>query len=123
MAVAAVSGDQQGVFLWQNGPCCGAPVLLFGSPTWIFGGVDSARLPREVGEWAAFLPPVVAAAGDRPVYLVLNGEGQVPADLPYVVTQSARITGALPVWEESNIVRPSKAIAYPYDLVIYKIEP
>ena len=32
-------------------------------------------------EWAAFLPPVVAAAGDRPVYLVLYGEGQVPADL------------------------------------------
>ena len=123
LSVAAVAGDQQGVFLWQNAPCCAAPVLLFGSPTWIYGGADSARLPRDAAEWAAFLPPVVAAAGDRPVYLVLNGEGQVPADLPYVVTESARITGSLPVWEESNTARPSHAIVYPYDLVIYKIEP
>jgi hypothetical protein len=123
LSVAAVAGDQKGVFLWQNGPCCGAPVLLFGSPTWIYGGADSARLPREATDWATFLPPVVAAAGDRPVYLVLNGEGQVPADLPYLVTQVARITGALPVWEESNVARPSKAITYPYDLVIYKVEP
>ncbi len=123
LSIAGVAGDEQGVFLWQNGPCCAASVLLFGSPTWIYGGADSARLPPDAEAWGAFLPPIVQAAGGRPVYLVLNGEGQVPANLPYVVTEAARITGSLPVWVESNTVRPSYPIVYPYDLVIYRIEP
>ena len=34
-----------------------------------------------------------------------------------------RFIGVLPVWAESNTVRPSGQNNFPYDIVLYRVEP
>jgi len=123
LSVAATSGEQRGVFLWEGGPCCESPVLLFGSPTWIFGDVDSASLPREREEWPSFVDGVMAAAGEQPVFLVMNAATPMPDDLPevYSLELAKRINGGIPVWEERNDVRPQTPRVIGYDLTIYRV--
>jgi hypothetical protein len=125
LSIAATSGDRRGVFLWESGPCCLSPALLFGSPTWIFGNVDSALLPRERDEWPEFVEQVMAVAGDQPVYLVVDGRAEAPDDMPAPLTLSLakRINGGIPVWEERLDLRPQIAFLSPYDLAMYEVLP
>ncbi len=123
LSIAATSGDQRGVFLWEAGPCCDAPVLLFGSPTWIFGHVDSAHLPHVRANWPQLIAGVMAAAGEQPVFLVLHADTPIPTDLPADLTLdlAKRINGGIPAWEERNEVRPQAARVIGYDLAIYRV--
>jgi hypothetical protein len=117
-AVAAEAKGAPAVFLWERGPCCGAAAMLFGSPTWVYGGVDSGPLPVDAAQWPEYVAGVRAAAPTATVFLVLMHGTQPPAGTTYTAQQ--RFNGALHAWEESNIVRPSHIVALPYDFTVYR---
>ena len=95
--------------------------MLFGSPTWVYGGVDSGLLPADANEWAGYVEGIRAAAPHTDVYLVLMSESQPPVGtVSYQPVQ--HFVGALHAWEESNIVRPSHVIALPYNFTVYRAE-
>jgi hypothetical protein len=121
LSVAALSGEQRGVFLWQRGPCCAASYHLFGSTTWMLGEVDSGVLPGDPVNWGGYLDHVAAAAPDQPLYAVLLAGTPPPDGTDLTFTMTQRFTGSLPVWEESNKFRPSHAQTYKYDFVVYEV--
>ena len=95
--------------------------MLFGSPTWVYGGVDSGPLPADANEWAGYVEGIRAAAPHTDVYLVLMHDSQPPAGtLTYTAEQ--HFVGALHAWEESNVVRPSHVIALPYNFTVYRAD-
>ncbi|MEN9644625.1 MAG: hypothetical protein RL238_1294 [Actinomycetota bacterium] len=125
LAVAATAGDRRGVYLWEDSACCLSPVLLFGSTTWLIGHADSAYLPDRHDDWGEFLHGVLDAAVplDQPVYVVLDGSDPVPPWLPDSLsfTPVTRITGQIPVWEETTDYRPDEAFRWDYDLIVYEV--
>ena len=120
-SIASIAEGKRAVFLWQRERCCGAAAMLFGSPTWIYGGVDSGLLPVDSAEWASYVDGVHRAAPDAAVYLVLT-RGADPAMGKASTTLVRQISGQLHAWEESNIVRPSHVMALPYDLDVYQVQ-
>jgi hypothetical protein len=117
-AVAALAEGSPAVFLWERGPCCAASAMLFGSPTWVYGGVDSGPLPVDAAQWPDYVAKVHAAAPTAKVFLVLMHGTQPPAGATYTAQQ--RFNGALHAWEESNIVRPSHIVPLRYDFTVYR---
>jgi hypothetical protein len=120
-SVAAVSGNERGVFLWQKGPCCGAAHMLFGSPTWMLGHVDSAVLPTKPANWGGYLDSILKAAPTQPLFAVLNADTPPPDGTDLTFTSVQRFIGSIPVWEESNIVRPSHPQTFRFDFVVYRV--
>lgn len=118
--VASLAKGEPAVFLWQRGQCCSSAAMLFGSPTWVYGGVDSGLLPVDPTLWEEYIGSVHDAAPDLAVYVVLHHDTQ-PPNGGYVATPVQRFNGALHAWEESNITRPSHVIALPYDVEVYRI--
>jgi len=122
-SVGALAGQQRGVFLWQQGKCCGSIDLLFGSSTWIISHNDSAVLPNDATKWGAYVAKIIAAVPSQPVFVVLNATTPAPSSSTMSYAAVSRLTGSLPVWEESNIHRPQRAYAYPYDFIVYSVSP
>lgn len=118
--VAALASDESAVFLWQRGPCCGAAAMLFGSPTWVYGGVDSALLPVDPTLWEEYISSVHDAAPALAIYVVID-HGTPPPAGAFTTAHLRRFNGALHAWEESNIRRPSHVIALPYDVEVYRV--
>lgn len=121
LLVAGAAEGERGVFLWERGPCCAAAYLLFGSSTWVLGGVESATLPVDPVEYPEYLRQVTAAAPEQPVFVVMSALSALP-DAPGIeFAEVRRITGSLPVWEEQWDRRPDRAIAYDFDMVVYRV--
>ena len=55
--------------------------------------------------------------------VVLNATTPAPSSSTLSYAAVGRLTGSLPVWEESNIDRPQRAYAYPYDFIVYSVSP
>ena len=121
--VAATVGGAHGVVLWQQEPCCGSPGLLFGSPTWIIGGADSALLPDEASAYAAYLHSIMAAVPDQSVFVALDSTVTPPAGTSVTYHRVKRFTGVLPAWVETLSRVPDHQAPLPFDFVIYRVQP
>ena len=120
--IAALSGDQRGVFLWQRSNyCCDAPWQLFGGPLLAIMGQSSALLP------ASGAPSAVAKyvdyfnASGRPVFYIADQDGRPPPVAGIASRKVLMLQGKLPHWEETWVSRPKKAIVYPYQVTIYRL--
>jgi hypothetical protein len=123
--VAGLSGDQQGVYLWQRAAyCCAAPQSLFASPVWLVANEQSMLLPGKESAVPAFVRAYVRQfAADHPVFLVYDHAGRPPAMPGLTVTSVARFTGGLPHWVESSATRPAVAQQIPYDFTVFRVQP
>jgi hypothetical protein len=123
-AVAGLSGQQQGVYLW-NPPtyCCGSPESLFASPLWLVADEQSMLLPGAAAKVPAFVQAYVRQFADRPVFLVYDHGTRPPALPGLTATPVAQIAGALPHWVESSISRPAAALQVRYDFTVYRVQP
>jgi hypothetical protein len=121
-ALAALSGDQRGVYLWQPAAhCCADPQTLFAPTVWLVEDEDSTLLPRAPARVGPYVRRYVAAFPDRPVFLVYRA-GSVPPVLPGLTTTVAgRFAGTMPHWEESSISRPASARQIAYDFMVYRV--
>ena len=121
-AVAALSGDQRGVYLWAPAKaCCVAPQALFAPTVWLVEDEDSTLLPRAADKVAPYVRRYVQTFGDRPVFLVYAA-GEVPPAMPGLTTTVAgRFAGTMPHWVESSISRPASAQQIAYDFTVYRV--
>jgi hypothetical protein len=121
-SLAALSGDQRGVYLWQPATaCCAAPETLFAPTVWLIENEDSALLPTAAGKVPAYVRSYVDTFPDRPIFLVYPA-GAVPPALPALTTTVAgRFAGTMPHWVESSVTRPSFAQQIPYDFTVYRV--
>ena len=121
-SLAALSGGQDGVWLWQQpSACCAAPTTLFAAPIWLTEGQDSVLLPKAQTAIPAYVKSYATAFAGRPLFLVFETKAQVPVLPGMERTVVARFAGTLPHWEESSTTRPDKELQVPYDFTVYRV--
>jgi hypothetical protein len=120
--IAALSGDQRGVFLWQHSNyCCDAPWQLFGGPLLATTGQSSALLPASGAPSAVTKYVDHFKASGRPVFYIADQDGPPPPLAGIGSRKVLMLQGKLPHWEETWVSRPKKAIQYPYRVTIYRL--
>ncbi len=122
--IAALAGDQRGVFLWQASKyCCDAPHQLFGGPLFTIVGQSSALMPRADDKVNAAVAKYVGyfKSSGRPVFYVADRATPPPVVQGVTSTKVLRLVGALPHWQETWVSRPKAARDYPYDLTVYRL--
>jgi hypothetical protein len=119
-AMAAASGHTPGVFLFAERGCCTSPEYLFGGAVWLERGQYASEMPS--GPAAAdYVRRVAAAMPGHPVFVVSGGRTQ-PALGSVGLTPAKHITAQLPMWEETETVRPSKPRApIPVDFTLWRV--
>ena len=117
--IADAAGGRQGVFLWQQGRGLYDVAYAFGGPVWLQQGQVSALLPERPD--AAYVRSFVGGFPGQPVFLV-SGR-QAPRGYASLRLRLAdRFTYAMPVWEETYLTRPSKAVVVPIPISIWRVE-
>jgi hypothetical protein len=117
--IAATAGGRQGVFLWAPAGYMGAP-SLFGSPVWLQEGQISALIGNPADP-AAYVRSFVRGFPGHPVFVVGQGTAR-PAHLDgLTLTPVKHLKRKLPMWQESDIGRPSHARAWGVDLTIWRV--
>jgi hypothetical protein len=118
--IARAAGDRQGVFLWQRSGGLYNPAYAFGGAVWLQQGQVSALLPARPDP--AYARSFVSGFPGQPVFLVAGGR-QPPRGYGSLGLRLAdRFTYVMPVWEETYLTRPSKALAVPMPISIWQVE-
>jgi hypothetical protein len=120
--IAALSGEQRGVFLWQRSNyCCDAPWQLFGGPLLATMGESSILLPTSNARSAVADYVAYFKGSGRPVFYVADKKAP-PPPLPGVTSgEVLALQGVLPHWEETSTSRPKKRHDYPYQVTVYRL--
>ena len=122
-SLAALSGDQKGIYLWAPATaCCAQSVQLFGPTIWLIEDEDSAPLPAgpAVGPYVTRYAQTFPG---RPLFLVYETRTVVPQLPGLKRTPVARFAGTMPHWVESSVSRPDKAVQVRYDFTVYRVTP
>jgi hypothetical protein len=120
--VAALAGDQRGVFLWQQSTyCCAAPWMLFGGPVMTIADQSSALLPTSHVPQALNSYVNHFAGSGRPVFYVADRNGAPPATPGVTSTKVAEFAGVLPHWAETFDSRPKTTRNYTYSMTVYRL--
>jgi hypothetical protein len=120
--VAALAGDQRGVFLWQQSTyCCSAPWQLFGGPLMTIANQSSALLPTTHVPQAVNSYVNHFAGSGRPVFYVADRNGAPPAVPGVTSTKVAEFAGVLPHWAETFTSRPKTTKDYMYSMTVYRL--
>jgi hypothetical protein len=120
--VAALAGDQRGVFLWQQSTyCCAAPWMLFGGPVMTIANQSSALLPTSHVPLALSNYVKHFAGSGRPVFYVADRDGAPPATPGVTSTKVAQFAGVLPHWAETFDSRPKTTRNYTYSMTVYRL--
>ena len=119
--LSALSGDRRGVYLWQRGPCCAAPSMLWSGPLWLQRGELSVLLPREPAEVPAYVAAYRAAFPGDPVYVVWESVPLPPEVAALDVRRVERFQGSMPFWLEEELRRPDRAKRVGYDFTVYEV--
>jgi hypothetical protein len=122
-AVGDLSGNQQGVYLWQPAAyCCAAPQTLFASPLWLVDDQESMLLPNSPAQVPAFVDAYLRHFPNQPVFLVYDRTAHPPALPGVLVTVAGRFAGTLPHWVENPISRPASSVNVPYDFTVFRVQ-
>jgi hypothetical protein len=122
--IAALSGEQRGVYLWESATyCCAAPQMLWGGPLWTIHDQTSVLLPKDLDQVPAYVTAYAEHFTDRPLFLLIDTPEVVPTIPGYDVTEVERFSGGLAHWQESSDVRPDHAVIVPYDFSAYSVTP
>ncbi len=106
-SVAAVAGDEQGLFLWQYSTGIFAPGPTFGGSVWFIEDQLSAFLPTE-GPADAWVDAYLAVLGDEHPVFVVTRNDEVPTDIDATRLELvASVHTETPFWEETWDRRPS----------------
>jgi hypothetical protein len=119
-AIAALPGDEQGVFLFPPGENIYSIERNAAGSVWLIFDQIAARIRQdfEVSDVEAYQ----GAFPDKPVFVVTPGE-HLPARLPTDrFTRAGYVADELVIWEETRDHRPSEAVRIPMDVTIWLFE-
>jgi hypothetical protein len=120
--ISDLSGDDRGVYLWEQGACCAAPALLFAMPVWMARGELSVLLPPREEDHADYVSQYRREFAGDPLFVVWDGANPLPADLRALgLSVVDHLSGTLPVWEETVEERPRRAVDVRYDMTVYRV--
>lgn len=121
-SIAALAGDQKGIYLWAPAnSCCVAPVTLFGPTVWLLEDQDSALLPTDPAKVSSYVQTYARTFPDRPLFVVYPTSAVVPRYPGLNRIPAGRFAGTMPHWIESSISRPNRAQQIPYDFTVYRV--
>jgi hypothetical protein len=115
--LAATAGDRQGVFLIGRGP--GAGPTAFAAPLWLERGQIAVLLPPTPS--AAYVDSFARAFPGQPVLLLTPGPDRPPGYERLELRRVEHVTGALPMWDESDDRRPDRAHLERVDLSVWHL--
>ena len=126
-AISDLSGGQDGVYLWEpDQGCCAGVTQLLAVPVWLQHGQVSAPLWNQAAMAAGLsrseqIERYTEKFDGRPVFVVGdNGqlpEGVDPATVQPVLDRQVR----LPMWKESDDVRPDGAREIPVHVSVWRV--
>jgi hypothetical protein len=117
--IARTAGGRQGVFLWAPAGYMGPP-SLFGSPVWLQEGQISALIGNKPDP-AAYVRSFVHGFPRQPVFVVAQGTAPPSRMDSLRLTPVDHIDRKLPMWQESDVQRPSHARTWPVDFTIWRV--
>jgi hypothetical protein len=124
-AIADLSGDQQGVYLWAFADDeVTTPGRDLGAAVWLAHDQISVLLPRrdEAGAVRA-VEAFREAYPDQPVFVVTPGDDPPPGELAEVSEPVHRLLQTFPMWDETTLSRPVEAGLYGIDLTVWELDP
>lgn len=118
--LSALADGRQGLYLWTapDGTVY-APARVLGGPLWLVGDQLSAVLPEE--PTAEDLDAFLAEFPDAPVFVVTDGEPPPAAVLDAGAEPVLGGQWTVPLWEESDTDRPTKAVPLQLDLAVWQL--
>jgi hypothetical protein len=121
--VSDLSPGAQGIYVWEHQqPCCNGPTQLFAIPVWLAHGEVSVLLPADPALRTPILDEYRTAFPDRPMFVLADGGGLPSGIDPSRVTPVAHIQAELPMWNESDLRRPTGTHDVPVDLLIWRLK-
>ena len=122
--ISELSPGAQGIYVWEHQqPCCNGPTQLFAIPVWLAHGEVSVLLPADPARRTPILDQYQTAFPDRPMFVLADGGGLPSGIDPARVTPVAHITARLPMWDESDLARPTGTHEVPVDLLVWRLKP
>jgi hypothetical protein len=106
--LSALSGRDQGVYLWYPQADPYDPTNLFGGAIWFIRDEVSARLPPE--PTAADVQAYVQTFPGAPVFVMTSGTPLPPGLAEMPLEKVFDYTAYFPFWEESTTTRPDEPI-------------
>jgi hypothetical protein len=121
-AISDLSPGTRGVYLWepQQG-CCAGPTQLLATPLWLAHDELSILLPVDPNARAQIIALYAKHFAGEPVFIVGDTPdlptGIDPATVDPVMSKHVE----LPMWDESDTVRPAKAHQVPVDVAVWRV--
>lgn len=121
-AISDLSPGTRGVYLWepQQG-CCAGPTQLLATPLWLAHDELSILLPVDPNARAQIIALYAKHFAGEPVFVVGDTPdlpaGIDPATVDPVMTKHVE----LPMWDESDTVRPAKAHEVPVNVAVWRV--
>jgi hypothetical protein len=121
-SISDLSPGTRGVYLWepQQG-CCAGPTQLFATPLWLAYDELSILLPVDPNARAQIISLYAKHFAGEPVFIVGDTpdlpSGIDPATVDPVMSKHVE----LPMWDESDTVRPAKAHEVPVDVAVWRV--
>jgi hypothetical protein len=126
--VAALSGDRQGVYLWEyDQGCCTNTSRLLATPVWLHHQQVSALLPSDASMAVdgnarrTVIERYTERFAGQPVFVVTDSP-ELPEGIdPDTVEPVLQVSTTLPMWEESDEQRPDAAREVPLDVSVWHV--
>ncbi|MCU1671983.1 MAG: hypothetical protein JWN77_96 [Frankiales bacterium] len=120
--ISDLSPGERGIYVWEHQqPCCNGPTALFAIPVWLAHDEVSVLLPGDERLRTPVLDEYEKAFPDRPIFVLAGAKGLPTGIDPARVTPVAHITTSLPMWDESDLDRPSGSHQVPLDLRVWRL--
>jgi hypothetical protein len=119
--ISALSPGGTGIYLWDNGSCCNKSTKLLATAVWLQHGEVSVLLPSEVFRRQDVLKQYASTYPGQPVFVVSSGDTLPEGINPSVARKVLSVDKSLPMWDESDVVRPSTVQTVPLHFNVWKI--
>ena len=125
--ISDLSGDEHGVYLWEpEQGCCASVTQLLATPLWLQHEQTSALLWTRAAVANGFTRDEQIARykqrfADRPLFVVAD-KGELPEGIdPSTVEPVLDRQVTLPMWDESDFVRPAAAHDVPVHVSVWRV--